>query len=60
MDKTPSNKYDIVINEKDFSCEEFKKNLSICMRNSDDNIIYCQSLRDVYESCLRKENKKIK
>ena len=41
-------------------CEKFKKNLSNCMKNSDDNIIYCQQIRDVYENCLRKENKKRK
>ena len=39
-------------------CEEFKKDFFICMKNSEDNIIVCQEFRDVYENCLRKENKK--
>ena len=45
---------------KNKSCEKFKKNLYICMKNSDYNITYCQQLRYVYENCLRKENKKRK
>ena len=36
------------------SCDKLKKTLAICMKNSDDNIIYCQSIRDMYEDCLRK------
>ena len=45
-----------IINKIDCPCEELKNKLSVCMKNSDDNIIVCQSLRDAFESCLR-ENK---
>lgn len=45
-----------IINKKCDPCESFKKELSICMKNSDNNIIECQSLRNAYESCIR-ENK---
>ena len=45
-----------IINKTNDPCEELKNKLSICMKNSDDNIIVCQSLRDAFESCLRENN----
>ena len=48
----------LVINKKEGPCGEFKKNLSICMKNSDDNIILCQDMRNIFEDCLKNENKK--
>jgi hypothetical protein len=52
-------KYKIIYNgakKKEFSspCKYLKKNLEICMKNSDDNIIVCQSIRNKYEHCLEK------
>tara|TARA_Y100000591_G_scaffold333311_1_gene375609 strand:+ start:5259 stop:5453 length:195 start_codon:yes stop_codon:yes gene_type:complete len=44
-----------IINHKNDPCDEFKNKLSICMKNSDDNIMACQEIRNVYESCLRQE-----
>ena len=40
------------INNKN-SCDKLKEKLATCMKNSDDNIIYCQSIRNMYEDCLR-------
>ena len=34
------------------SCSDFKKKLSACMKNSDDNILECQSVRNSFEQCL--------
>ena len=45
-----------IVNKKNDPCESLKNKLSVCMKNSDDNIIVCQSLRNAFESCLR-ENK---
>ncbi len=54
-------KYKLIFNgnkNKDKSpCEFLYKQLSNCMKNSDDNIIACQDLRNNYENCLRKHNK---
>lgn len=36
------------------SCGDFKKKLSVCMKNSDDNILECQSVRNSFEQCLEK------
>ena len=58
MDKIQTNEYDIKFNTIDHPCEEFKTKLSMCMKNSDDNIVACQSLRDIYENCIREENKR--
>ena len=74
MEKTKTNDFEIefsqisdeyvgdskIINKKEGPCDEFKKNLSICMKNSDDNITACQSLRIIYEDCLREENKRMR
>tara|TARA_B110000261_G_C13036563_1_gene338511 strand:+ start:99 stop:302 length:204 start_codon:yes stop_codon:yes gene_type:complete len=35
-------------------CGDFKKNLSTCMKNSDHNILECQSVRNSFEQCLEK------
>ena len=43
-----------IINKKVDLCLESKEKLSICMKNSDDNIIVCQKMRDLYESCIEK------
>lgn len=58
MEKTQTNDYIIEINKNNNPCKGFKTKFSICMKNSDDNIVACQSLRYVYESCLREENKR--
>ena len=74
MEKNQTNDYDIefsqtsdeyvgdstIINKKESPCDEFKKSLSMCMKNSDDNIMACQSLKTIYEDCLREENKRMK
>ena len=39
-------------------CDKFKNKLEICMKNSDNNIIPCQALRNDYESCLVEIHKK--
>ena len=57
VEQNNSNETTILVNEEN-PCEEFKTKLSICMKNSDDNIIACQSLRDIYENCLREESKR--
>ena len=44
------------INKND--CSFLYKKLSICMKNSDDNIILCQDMRNIFEDCLKNENKK--
>ena len=41
-------------------CNTIKKKLEICMKNSDDNIIYCQELRNNYENCLEEHFKHVK
>jgi|TARA_B110000858_G_scaffold136746_1_gene155379 hypothetical protein len=40
--------------EFDEPCSDLKKKLSICMKNSDDNILECQSVRNSFEQCLEK------
>ena len=40
-------------------CDKFKNKLEICMKNSDNNIIPCQALRNDYESCLVEMHKKL-
>jgi len=35
-------------------CGDLKKNLSTCMKNSDHNILECQSVRNSFEQCLEK------
>ena len=50
----------LIINKKQDPCDEFKENLSMCMKNSDDNITACQSLKTIYEDCLREENKRMR
>ena len=59
LDQNNSSETTIVVNEEN-PCEEFKTKLSMCMKNSDDNIAACQSLRDIYENCLREQDKIIK
>lgn len=59
LDQNNSSETTIVVNEEN-PCEEFKTKLSMCMKNSDDNIVACQSLKDIYENCLREENKRSK
>ena len=59
LDENNSSETTVVIN-KENPCEEFKTKLSMCMKNSDDNIIACQSLRDIYENCLREQDKIIR
>lgn len=49
-----------VINKKEDPCDDFKTNLAVCMKNSDNNIMVCQSLRNFYENCLREQDKIIK
>ena len=39
-------------------CDNFKNKLEICMKNSDNNIIQCQDLRNNYENCLIEMHKK--
>lgn len=50
--------YKIVLSndQKEFGgpCSDFKKKLSACMKNSDDNILECQSVRNSFEQCLEK------
>tara|TARA_B100001027_G_C16090316_1_gene251384 strand:+ start:157 stop:360 length:204 start_codon:yes stop_codon:yes gene_type:complete len=59
LDQNTDNKITIVnINEN--PCDDFKTNLAVCMKNSDNNIMVCQSLRNFYENCLEEENKKSK
>lgn len=38
--------------EVDDPCGDFKKKLSVCMKNSDDNILECQLVRNSFEQCL--------
>jgi hypothetical protein len=53
--------YKIVLNheqeEVDGPCGDFKKKLSACMKNSDDNILECQLVRNSFEQCLEKHFK---
>ena len=59
LDENNSSETTVVVNKENL-CEEFKTKLSMCMKNSDDNIIACQSLRDIYENCLREQDKIIR
>ena len=44
------------INKND--CSFLYKKLSICMKNSDDNIILCQDMRNIFEDCLKMKIRK--
>lgn len=37
---------------KNGPCKLLKIQLNACLKNSDDNIILCQSVRNAYEYCL--------
>ena len=41
-------------------CKHLKKLLNECLKNSDGNIIVCQSVRNVYEFCLENHLNQLK
>lgn len=50
-------KYKLVSNNCLKECNTFKEKLNVCMKNSDNNIIVCQQIRNDYENCLLKFDK---
>ena len=58
MENNNKKTYKIVLsnNQKVFGgpCGDLKKNLATCMKNSDHNILECQSVRNSFEQCLEK------
>ena len=59
MENNNKKTYKIVLSndqKKEFGgpCSDLKKKLSACMKNSDDTILECQSVRNSFEQCLEK------
>jgi len=59
-EKEEKEKCDVVINIQNGPCKFLKKNLYVCLKNSDGNITVCQNVRNAYEFCLENHFNQIK